>query len=274
MSPWLHDESKSTPKYHEIAYMKTPTKRIAADDSLLLSLEAGLKPRGGERTIELGCGSGMRSLHLAKRHSLDLVLVDFSEGAIRLARDNARRLNFSCHLIRCELRNLPLKDALFDIVWAEGTHEHVIVSQRKRAFAETRRIAKKGARLMIFVPNTLNPIYRIEELVKDRTHLAELYEVPFTNAELRASVANAQFKLVNQDGLEVFYTLFTYSLYDMNDVPPVLKPIYSVKRFLTRTHLDGSGLVASVLRAFRKFDRSFLPRHALGHEIAIVAEAI
>lgn len=274
MSPWLVEESKSTPKYHEIAYMKTPTREIAADDSILLSLEKGLEPRRGETLIELGCGSGLRSLHLAKKYALRLVLVDFTANAALLARDNAHKMEIACDIVRCELRHLPLRDALFDAVWAEGTHEHLIVSERWRGFAETRRIAKKGARLMIFVPNILNPIYQFEEKIKDRFHVSELYEVPFARSELDATVRNAGFQVKGGDGLEVFYTLFAYSLYSLSDVPSIVRPIYRIKRYITRTHFKGNGFGSKVLRALRRLDRKFLPKNVFGHEIAIIAEAV
>ncbi len=274
MSPLMKEPGRATSKYHEIASEKAgATRSISAEDSILLSLENAVKPRRNELMIELGCGSGLRSLHLAKKYDLRLVLIDFTRAAISLTKENARRLGVSCHLIRCDLKHLPLRNALFDIVWAEGTHEHTIQRDRPLAFGETRRVAKSGARLLIFVPNVLNPIYRIEAFVKDKFRLAELYEDPLNRSELEFWISRSDFTVTGGEGLELFYTFYSYSLFNINDVPPVMRPLYQVKRFITLSFYGREDFVSRVIRNLRKLDRNCLPRNLLGHEVGIVAVA-
>src|SRR5208282_4127900 len=191
-------------KYHEIVNEKSGAiKSISAEDSILVSLEHAVKPRQNEFMIELGCGSGLRSLHLAKKYALRLVLIDFTKTSISLSRENAQRLAVPCNLVRCELKHLPFRNGLFDIVWGEGTHEHTTHRDRPLAFRETRRIAKFGARLLIFVPNVLNPIFRIEMFLKDKYHLDEVYENPLTRSELEFWISNSGFNVTGGEGLEV-----------------------------------------------------------------------
>ena len=272
MCPLLTEE-KDGPRYHEVADAKTRTRSISPQDSFLLSLENAVKPRNGEMLIELGCGSGLRSLHLAKKYSLKLVLIDWAKAGISLAKENAQRLGVTCDFIRCDLKHLPLMSEQFDIVWAEGTHEHVLRTQRMLAFGETRRIAKRGARLLIFVPNILNPIYRIEEKVKDRLRIVQLYEIAFSRSELAYWVNKSGFKITGSDGLEVFYTLFTYSNFDMKTIPPIIKPLYRIKRFITSSFYGREGISSNIIRSLRKLDRRYLPRSLFGHEVGIVAVA-
>ncbi len=273
MCPLLTEETDNDMIYHEIITQKIPTKSISSEDSILLSLENAVRPRKNEIIIELGCGSGIRTLHLAKKYSLEPVLIDWARNAVLLAKDNARRLNVSCHAVRCDMRRLPFRKEIFDIVWAEGAHEHMLPKDRPLAFGETRRIARIGARLLIFVPNVLNPIYRFEEVMKDRYDLAELYEIAFTRSELEYWIKRSGFTITGGEGLEVFFTLFSYSLFDLNDVAPFIRPLYRIKRFITRSFHNGKGVSGHALRTLRKFDRKHLPRNIMGHQIGIVAVA-
>ncbi|HKM76597.1 MAG TPA: class I SAM-dependent methyltransferase [Candidatus Bathyarchaeia archaeon] len=273
MCPLLTEETDNETIYHEIAQEKIPTKWISSEDSILLSLEKAVKPHKNELIIELGCGSGIRTLHLAKKYSLNPVLIDWARNAVSLTRDNARRLSVSCHPVRCDIRHLPFRNEIFDIVWAEGAHEHMLEKDRPQAFSETRRVAKTGARLLIFVPNVLNPFYRIEEVMKDRYHLAELYELSFTRSELEYWIKKSGFTITSGEGLEVFFTLFSYSLFDLNEVAPIIRPLYRIKRFMTRSFHNGKGVSGYAVRNLRKLDRNYLPRHILGHQVGIVAIA-
>jgi len=274
MSPYLTEEISGISKYHEAATEKGGAIRsISVEDSILLSLEHAVKPSQNEFMIELGCGSGLRSLHLTKKHSLRLVLIDFTKASIMLSRENARNLGIPCDLVRCELKHLPFRNELFDIVWAEGTHEHTTQKDLPLAFGESRRIAKFGARLLIFVPNVFNPIYRVEWFVKDKFHLAELYENPLTRSELEYWISHSRFTVTGGEGLEVFYTLFSYSLFDLREVPPVIRPLYRIKRFITQSFYGREGFSSQFIRSLRKLDRNHLPRNLLGHEIGVVAVA-
>jgi hypothetical protein len=268
------DEPRMSSKYHEIVLTQTALREISPEDSFLLSLEQGVSPRKNDVMIELGCGSGLRSLLLSKKYSLEPVLIDWAKAAISLSKENAHRLGVSCNLIRCELSRLPLRDAAFDIVWAEGTHEHLPLRDRLQAFRETRRIAKVGARTLIFVPNALNPFYRLIEFIKGRTGFAQLFDIPFTRSELVWHLTNSGFRAKAGDGLEVFYPLFTYSNFNLNDVPLIVRPIYRIKRFITRHYFGRKGTFNTVMRLLRRFDRNHLPRYLLGLQIGVVAEAV
>jgi SAM-dependent methyltransferase len=269
----LTEETDNQTIYHEIAQEKIPTKWISSEDSILLSLENAVKPGKNEIIIELGCGSGIRTLHLAKKYALEPVLIDWTRNAMILTKNNARRLGVSCNPVRCDIRHLPFRSEIFDIVWAEGAHEHMLPKDRPLAFSETRRIAKKSARLLILVPNVFNPIYRIEEVIKDRYHFVELYEISFTRSQLEYWINRAGFKITGGEGLEVFFTLFSYSLIDLHHVPSIIRPLYRIKRFITRSLHSGKGVACYAVRTLRKLDRNFLPRNIMGHQIGIVAIA-
>jgi SAM-dependent methyltransferase len=265
-------EVRNTPKYHEAVIAKNPLRAISQDDSFLKILEESTCPHEQDAIIELGCGSALRTLHLAKRYFLRPVLIDFTKIAVSLAKDNARRLGVPCHLIRCDVKRLPLRNGLFDILWAEGTHEHLLPSERAHAFIEIRRIAKTGARVLIFVPNVLNLFYHLEEFVRGRSNL-ELFDIPFTRSELETYMKNAGFTVKGGNGLEVFYPFFSYSLFNLRDIPAIIRPLYRIKRFLTRKSFIRRGVLSAVLHASQRLDRMYLPRGLLGLQVGIIAEA-
>ena len=264
---------KSAWIYHEIAQAKTQTRYISPDDSILRCLENSVKPHANDMMVELGCGSGLRSLYLAKKHSLEPVLIDYTRFGVSLTKDNAEKLGVSCHIVRCDLKHLPFRNEIFDIVWAEGIHEHMLIGDRPLAFDETRRIARSGAQLLILVPNFLNPIYRIEEMIKGKFHVAELYEIPFPRSDLAYWIRRSGFTVTGREGIEVFYTFFTYSTINLTDMPPIIRPLYRIKRFITRSCHSRNGIMSYTIQILRRLDRNILPQTMLGHEIGVVAVA-
>ena len=101
---------------------------------------------GGQRVLDLGCGSG-KSISSLKG---DSVGVDFSMAALRIMRGSMPETSAVC----CDICALPFTDSSFDFVRASFVLGHLIPEERSSAISEISRILSKGGRLAIEVFST------------------------------------------------------------------------------------------------------------------------
>jgi len=86
-------------------------------EELIGLIESGqIKPC---KVLDVGCGEGFYSIYLAKK-GFEVVGIDFSENAIRLAKQNAEKVGVDVKFIVMDLVDLPELKEKFDFVleWA------------------------------------------------------------------------------------------------------------------------------------------------------------
>lgn len=76
----------------------------------------------GKRMLECGCGSGRMSAFMAAR-GFDCTLVDYSDGALDLARRRFQAAGLQARFIRADMNRLGLGDSRFDLVFCGGVLE-------------------------------------------------------------------------------------------------------------------------------------------------------
>jgi len=86
-------------------------------DSVLLADFAALRLRRGMRVLDLCCGSGILSVLLAGRKSIDLTGVELDPQAAEAARYNLSLNNLPGRIITADLRTLPVENA-YDLIIA------------------------------------------------------------------------------------------------------------------------------------------------------------
>jgi SAM-dependent methyltransferase len=95
--------------------------------------------RGDERVLDAGCGSGVY-VRPAKARCQTYIAADLSSGMLRsLPQPYPPRLNLN-------VEQLPIRDAAFDVVFANHMLYHV--PDRPRAAAQLRRVLKPGGYLL------------------------------------------------------------------------------------------------------------------------------
>lgn len=115
-----------------------------------------LRPQGGERVLDLACGTGRHSLELV-RQGFSVVGVEISAELIEIANREAESQGLEATFIGGDLRDLEF-EAEFDIVLnlndgAVGYFE--TDEENHRTFEVISRALKPGGRNLIQVPNVL-----------------------------------------------------------------------------------------------------------------------
>jgi ubiquinone/menaquinone biosynthesis C-methylase UbiE len=74
--------------------------------------------------LEVGCGSGAASKHIAKKYLLNVTGVDVDPEQIQLAQENINDIP-NIHFLEADATNLPFPDDDFDIVLSFGVMHHI-----------------------------------------------------------------------------------------------------------------------------------------------------
>jgi len=103
----------------------------------------GCYPRFG-RVLELGCGSGVASLHLTDyADEVEATEVDFGKVVVK----DTPRVRFS----QMDAQDMSrFADASFDLVFSSNVMEHI--SAIERCLAESRRVVRPGGYVVLTVP--------------------------------------------------------------------------------------------------------------------------
>ncbi|MBW2737628.1 MAG: class I SAM-dependent methyltransferase [Deltaproteobacteria bacterium] len=98
----------------------------------------------GSLILDLGCGVG-RDMYDLLREGYSVVGVDLSMGMLHEARGLAPEVRIGL----MDIRQLALKSATFDGVWANASLLHIPSEDLVTAICETRRVMKIGAELFL-----------------------------------------------------------------------------------------------------------------------------
>jgi ubiquinone/menaquinone biosynthesis C-methylase UbiE len=96
----------------------------------------------GSTYLDVGCGSGM-ALQLAAARGATVAGIDAAEALVAIARERVP----SADLRVGELETLPFPDGAFDVV--TGFNSFQYAARPAHALAEAKRVAKKGATIVI-----------------------------------------------------------------------------------------------------------------------------
>jgi SAM-dependent methyltransferase len=115
-----------------------------------------LRPEGGERVLDLACGSGRHSLELVRR-GFEIVGADISPELLEIARRDAEREALDVTFVEADLRELEF-EAEFDLVLSlnDGAIGYLETeAENLRTFEVISRSLKPGGRHLMQLPNVL-----------------------------------------------------------------------------------------------------------------------
>ena len=100
------------------------------------------------KTIDMGCGAGNYAVYLAER-GFEVTGVDFSQTAIRIARENAAKKGVKCNFFVADVvEGLDKVNQTWDFVYDWGLLHHILPEQRQKYVENVRRILNPGGRYL------------------------------------------------------------------------------------------------------------------------------
>jgi len=129
------------------------TERTGSEIDRALTM---LRPEGGERILDLACGTGRHSLELVRR-GFSVVGVEIGKELVEIANKDAAEQGLEAEFVQGDLRELEF-DGEFDVVLnlndgAVGYFE--TDEENHRTFEVISRALKPGGQNLIQVPNVL-----------------------------------------------------------------------------------------------------------------------
>jgi SAM-dependent methyltransferase len=130
---------------HAQVWSNGPFEKVADTISdLHTQLVELLAPQGGERWLDLGCGSG-NVAELAARAGADVIGLDLSPRLIDVARERATAGGFDIEYVVGDAQKLPFADAAFDVV--SSAVGIMFAPDQAKAAAELARVVRAGGRI-------------------------------------------------------------------------------------------------------------------------------
>ena len=122
----------------------------------------------GLRVVDVGCGDGYLSRHLA-RHGAQVLGVEVS--ARQLAKARAAEAVEGVTIVEGVAQHLPAEDASADVVVFFNSLHHVPVDGQEQALTEAARVLKTGGLLYVSEPIAEGPFFAMCRPVDDETEV-------------------------------------------------------------------------------------------------------
>jgi ubiquinone/menaquinone biosynthesis C-methylase UbiE len=202
-------------------------------DTIKLQYALRHLPKKGT-VLEVGGGSSRFSCFLAKR-GYDTTILDYSNEALKVARNNYKILGIKGKFDLGDAHNLPYKDNSFDVVISTGLLEHF--EDPQPIINEMTRVLKRGGLFFSDVaPKKFSSIRSLDFLYEKiycrivNKKIEEMYERKITKKQMRQMMEN-----VNLRNVVVYsaYVLPPRVLLPSN--LPILRKIKWIKRAEYRT---------------------------------------
>jgi len=108
---------------------------------------------GGLKILEVGCGVGDFAIYLSSLNA-DVIAVDFSETAIKMAKQKAEYHRSDVEFQVADAELLPFSDESFDLIFSCECIEHL--NSPQNALSEFYRVLKTSGKLIITTENYSN----------------------------------------------------------------------------------------------------------------------
>jgi 2-polyprenyl-3-methyl-5-hydroxy-6-metoxy-1,4-benzoquinol methylase len=192
--------------------------------------------------LEAGCGLGRWVFYLNDL-GFQTIGIDVTKSALRSALEYAKRTNKNIDLIVADVKYLPFRDNVFDLILSLGVIEHFVKAKRDNVIKESYWCLKQKGRLFLSTPNQFHIAYSLLRILDKFRKKWEIgLEYSFTTKDLTRFLKAKNFQIVDQG---IFG--FKYASYHVVGVLPFLWPF--LRAYSDIIHFA----VAHILRKFRIF---------------------
>lgn len=156
MRPYTYEAMSEAPyipalRFHFLTRFYDGVMRtLMKDGKLKRRTVAAVGPRGGERILDLGCGTGTLAvmLKVASPES-EIVGLDADPAALALAREKAESAGVSVAWQQGMVFEPPIEAGAFDVVVSSMVFHHLTTEQKRATASATGRILRPGGRFVL-----------------------------------------------------------------------------------------------------------------------------
>jgi SAM-dependent methyltransferase len=164
---------------YELIYRFVPVDWIFGSSSKIenivrLAIDGRIPPG---KAITLGCGVGRETIYLAKK-GFDVIGLDFSPTAIKLARRRAKAEGVEVPFIVDDLTNLRHVRGTFDLVTDFGALNDMNQEARDRYMENVLPITRLGGRYLMFCFDKMFPVDEVKRRFSEYFWIEELERRP------------------------------------------------------------------------------------------------
>ena len=166
--------------------------------------------RAPVKIVEIGCGSGIRTLTLLMEFPdriREVIFFDQSECALNTVKESLKWLPHELHkkvsFIQGDIFQMPFEKDSIDIAWNEGVVEHFSGTDRADIFKCIYDVVKPEGFYLCLVPNFLN-LFLISRnfLMKKTNRWPYGYQREFSIFELHNKMRDAGFEIMCSSGVD------------------------------------------------------------------------
>jgi ubiquinone/menaquinone biosynthesis C-methylase UbiE len=123
------------------------------NDDFTEFLTETLRPRPGNRILDVGCGEGIAEIHIGRLHVSQMRLfgVDLMIERVMVARHQAAAHNQRVGFAAADACHLPFRDAAFDSTFCVAVLQHI--ADAEAAVREFARVTTSGGRVVAVEPD-------------------------------------------------------------------------------------------------------------------------
>jgi ubiquinone/menaquinone biosynthesis C-methylase UbiE len=159
-------------------------------------LNETIRSRGLGRVLEIACGPGRLTTEVV---GVALgAAVDFSPSMLQVARGRMPAGGRGWNFLRTDAFALPFGSGAFDAAYTLRFVRHFRPEDRRRLYAEIRRVLRPGGCFML---DALNRSVSLPHREKRGVDTYKIYDVLYTRAELEAELTEAGFRVARMEGI-------------------------------------------------------------------------
>ena len=100
------------------------------------------------RILDIGCGSGIPTMELAKLSDGEIIAIDINKAVLDRLANKVKKAGLTnrVKIEKCSMLNMDFADESFDVIWAEGS---INVIGFERGLKEWRRFLRTGGFLVV-----------------------------------------------------------------------------------------------------------------------------
>ena len=137
--------------------LKSPTLKHLREhwwnEAFTVFLKETLRPRPGNRILDVGCGTGTAEISLARLRlsQVDLFGVDLLVDRLKVASEATKGINARVGYAAADAARLPFGSAIFDSTYCVAVLQHL--RDIPQAVGELARVTRPGGRILVVEPD-------------------------------------------------------------------------------------------------------------------------